>query len=529
MKKNLKFLCLTVMFMFLGLFTVNAQSTYWENYFGKPFGVTGGCSGSSYAPGLTTWENHSFEHIERVGGCGSYDSGLIFYPATYSDGSIFINVSDVKVKSTDSDIITAEVKTYDFKKEKEGYESFVKFFNDLTLDEFYEKAAIDYGEENVKTKYPTKPTWWEYYNDIVYDRKYTSEPQTWWEAYGFESDPSNSSVEVLYYAHDLGKGNVTLSASGKEDIVIDWTIFAYEFNNEHVPNSDGLADILKNYDKYKDLITIQNDWNENETKYNFIYYLDGQSNDLSEIINNLKGKDVTVKFEQYDDGIEDTYYLNGMDIKSTVDKGFTYDHKISMETSINKEKIDDLMDYKDAIYIDFTYHGALPTTYNLNVDISQYIFNKYYDIYYDELNCKSYLKGDIDDYDSWDAWYAENEEYENCTDKASEKTNEQTANYYEKTEFTLLYYNPDTNKMEVVKDGLKANENGELQLEFEHFSSYVIVEKGTYNAHNTPKPKAPNNADTSSINIAFYGLLALVSVLGVSTILIISKKNRKIV
>lgn len=524
MKKSLKFLVLTLVLMLIGLFNVNAETNYWEDYFEKPFGITsrGGCSNESYAPGITQWENQDFYHEERaLGGCGSGDSGMIFFAKIYSGGTLFVNIPNVTVKEVDANIITAEAKPYDFKAEKQNYEDFIKYYNAISLDEFYERAKMDFGDEiDLKTKYPTKPTWWEYYNDVYGQRNedllFESEPTTWWEAYGFESDPSNSSTEVLYYAHDLGTGSVTLSASGKEDIKINWTINVYDFNDENVPDAAGLAYILENYDKYKEIIK-----NENDNSYT---YYTNKPSDVSSVINALKGKDITVCFENYLDEIAESYCLNGMDIETTVNEGFTYDHNISMETSINKEKIDDLMDYEDAIYIDFTYHGNLPTNYNLNVNISDYIENRYYEKYYDELKCESYYEKDFNEWDE-----NHNVEYRECISQARSKAWEDKDKYINTTKFTLLYFNPETNKMEVIKEGLTADEFGEITLEFEHFSSYVLVEEGTYNAHNTPKPKAPNNADTASMNVSFYALLALVSIVGIGSIVFINRKKRKIV
>ena len=76
--------------------------------------------------------------------------------------------------------------------------------------------------------------------------------------------------------------------------------------------------------------------------------------------------------------------------------------------------------------------------------------------------------------------------------------------------------------MEVVTKGLKAKD-GFVVLEFDHFSSYVLVANGNYTITN--KPKAPNNAQTSSMNVYLYIGVALVSLVGISYLLI--KKSKK--
>lgn len=474
-----------IAFFMFGSTNVNAESnSYWKEYFEKNYG-----NGlSQYGGFVSSWEdiNMSFSLV-NVGGMGDMPDPLLFYPEYYTNNIIFNDVENVTVKSSDETIMTGGVKSYDFSKEKESFNNYVKWYNELTLDEF-KQYLIDYGHEDWAESFKEKPIWWMY-------NGWESEP-TWWAMYGFESEPTNA-VEVVTHAKDLGNATLTVSAKDKEDIKINW---AMEIVDGIEP--EGVVQILNNLDRYKDIMpgTKADNWiwvfAGEAQEYDFS--VPGSSEDLSNLINTLKGKDITVLFYNYS-GIGDTsYVLNGKDITNTVSEGFTYDSNISMDTSINKDKIDSLVELKDAIYIDFTYHGILPAPYKLKVNVENYIV----DSFFEQLGCEQY------------DWASES--YNTCWNNAWDKSYE----YFENTTFDLLYYNSETEKMEVVKQGLKA-ENGVITLEFDHFSSYVLVASSNYTITN----KASNNAQTSSMNIALYGGIALVSLVGIAYLLI--KKNKK--
>lgn len=476
---------LLAVFLF-GSTNVNAlEKPYWEKYFEENYseGLGAGVS-CAVNGGLRKWENGDIDRSFNLvyGGCGSYEDPFIYIPSYYTNNVIFNDVENVTVKSSDETIMTGEVKKYDFSKEKEAFNNFVNWYNKLTFEEF-KKELIDYYGEEKANLYTIKPTWYEY-------NGFESEP-TWWSMYGFESEPTNA-VQVITYAKDLGNATLTVSAKDKEDIHINWTM-----DIEYV-EPDGIVQILNNLDRYKDIIEEREYYiSDMPEKYSFMVASD---NNLSELINTLKDKDITVLFYNYSGVGETTYILNGKDITNTVSEGFTYDSEISMETSINKDKIDSLVDLKNAIYIDFAYHGNLPTTYKLNVNVEDHIVESFVK----QLGCEQY------DYD------ADPENYTKCWSDVWDKAHE----YFENTTFDLLYYNPETNKMEVVKQGLKAKD-GFVVLEFDHFSSYVLAASGSYTITN----KAPNNLQTSSMNVYLYIGIALVSLIGIGYLLI--KKSKK--
>lgn len=578
MKKICYYFMTVATVLLLGSTTVNAQNDYWENLFQKEpltpsYYFNGGCSmGPNGATGIVNWQNYSQKYIieELIGGCG--DTSLNYDHLNFSDDSytknLVFNAKNMRVTNIDEKILSVELKPYEYKKEKEHYEKFVKWFEGLSLEEFYkagypkeycenlesdDKDWCENGFPKLKEKFKTKPTWWEFYNQgfqesIDYisssnyyspeekekkikelqNNMYLSEPNTWWKAYHFESEPTG--VEVITHAKDLGKGSYTLSAEGKENITIDWTIQAVDFNKNGYgigikelvhPNAEGLAEILKDTEKYKNIIPEKSKHyhNEKEIEYNFSYQL-SDKDDLSEMINNLKGKDLTVYFYKDQNGLSSDYLLNGKEIISTVNKGFTYDHNISMETSINKDKIDELVELQNAIYIDFAYHGSLPAPYKMNINIYNYIYGTFFDkMYEEEYTCGEYNV-------SWNGTGKEYEAWQSCENAFYEKLNDAVTAYLENTKFTLLYYNPETEKMEVIKENLKldkADYDGQLEIELDHFSTYVIVGNDDYQITNNPKNKT-NNAQTSNINVTAYSFLAIGSFIGISYY-IIKKKN----
>ncbi len=512
MKRVLSYILVLATVLFLGSTNVFADG-YWEEYF-KDTPITGytgcGLNGPSY---LTEWKSMKKEEKIVMGGCGDYTTK--FVPMNGTANLVFDNVGTIAVKSSNENIVTATTKPYDFSYEKNHYETYIEQFNKATFEEFlkdYEGCVDNNGnfsqdKQYCNSEYTEKPTWWEY-------SEYKTEPKTWWEAYQLDTEPTNA-VEVISYAKDLGSATLTLSASGKQDITIDWNIKAYDFGQYVGPKSapdmgKGLAQILNNLEKYKDLIPTPTDYDTNKT-YNFTYYI-SEKEDLSEVVNALKGKDITILFRQYTNVGESTYFLNGKEIKNEVGEGFTYNHNISMETSIIKDKIDSLVDVKDAIYIDFTYHGTLPTEYKLSVNIREYIGNQIGNKLIDQY-CAAFK-----DYKD-DAGYAKLEKCWN-DNNLTEKHTKELEEYLNNTAFTLLYYNPEKDEMEVVAENLKAVDD-KIELTFDHFSSYVLT------SNFTRKEKKSNNAQTGTLNVVLYGTFGALSLAGmVAVFLKNQKKNR---
>lgn len=480
MKKLFYLVFVIATVFFIGNTKVNAStSSYWENYFkDRPL------PSSKY--GLQKWQNKSTEYWMigadyPVGSC----EGPRFSPRYYSNYYLFSDVTNPKVKSSDENVFTAQIREYDFKKEKENYDNYIKDWNSMSLKDFekkYTELMLTCGEISEEE---FNKTWWEY-------NGFSVEPSTWWEAYGLDSEPINT-YEVIPYTKDFGKYTLTLSADGKSDITLDYTVGINDFTTESkdffnpfIPlwggqgylldyaksknKAQGFADILNNWDKYKWMINTHKASNYyNDGTYDFRYPI-SDNEDLSAIINALRGKDITVNFVKggsYTDTFV-SYVLNGKDITKNVEKGFTYDVKVSTEASVNKKNIESLIEAPKKIFIDFSYHGILPAPYTATINLNYY----------------------------------------NISDIGN-KT------------FTVLYYNPEKNMMEEVYKNLKADSNGNLQLTFDHFSTYVIVGDNDYKYIDGTQvaTKLSNNAQTSSMNIIFYITLSLSSLIGIAYII----------
>lgn len=80
---------------------------------------------------------------------------------------------------------------------------------------------------------------------------------------------------------------------------------------------------------------------------------------------------------------------------------------------------------------------------------------------------------------------------------------------------TLYYYNEETKKLEEVSSGISVKD-GFVEFNLAHCSDYVLVKDN----------KAPNNAQTSSLDIILYGTVAGISFIGIVGILIANKKKR---
>ena len=474
MKKILSILLVFATMLSIRVVPVRADSNnYWETYFDEPSGIDYEQSGQCGASKIKKWDdideaNYSF--YLGGGGCGYTTEAPEFDNRLKTSNLVITDVTNVTAESSNSNF-SVEIRPYDFSQEKQYFQEFIKDYNNLSYDSF---------PDEIKQKYQTKPEWWQ-------ANGFESDPK-WWGAFGLTSE-NQAAYEIVIKTKDIGKTTITLKADGKSEkkFNLNMTIDNFYGGMKGV-KSQGLVHILNNNEKYKEFYT------------NPIKYYVEENEDLSEIINALKGKDITLDFYSYGDIGMDSYLLNGLDIKNTVGKGFTYDHKISMETSINKDKINALVNLKDAIYIDFTYHGALPAPYSLNVDMETYLLGQFRD----KLSCDSY---DIDT--NW-------EEYNKCIDNAKKEL----AEYLNNTTFTLLYYNPETNQMEVVKDKLKANSAGKITLDFDHFSSYVLT------SNYEIKPVAVANPKTGTSNIILCFVIGGTSLVSMLYIIYTYKKKK---
>lgn len=86
--------------------------------------------------------------------------------------------------------------------------------------------------------------------------------------------------------------------------------------------------------------------------------------------------------------------------------------------------------------------------------------------------------------------------------------------YKDGDKVTLYYYNETTKKLEEKVTNMEVKD-GFVEFSLEHCSTYTLVRANT----------APNNANTASMNVYLYSGIALVSLIGIVTLSVISKKK----
>lgn len=371
--------------------SVGAKSNYWQDYFtneeptlklnGTCDGVTKDNTWGNKSKGLNLYMRPICHEVNQ----DNFNKELI------SENLVLTDTENLTAKVSNENVIKVEIKDYDFSEEKKYFEEYKSSYEEKPLDE--------------------NKTWWEY-------NGFTSEPETWYEAYGYQSEPQNAH-EVILHGIDLGKTKITLSATGKEDMTIDYYIKNDVF---YINNKEGLLDVLEDFESYKDVFPLNEAYEGVFAEHNMVYEAEDDE-DLSDIINALKGKDISIHFTFYKNDEYAGYYgLNGKDILEDVDKGFTYYYETSLENSVKKEEIKKLLEAPSALYLDFTYHGKLPAPYKTTVSVSELVQN----YFIKKNNCQ--------------------ENDDECLKTAYDSTNE----YLENGLFTLLYYNEEENKMEVV-------------------------------------------------------------------------------
>ena len=408
----------------------NAQSSYYDNYF-KELGEMEYFTNCAYHPFMSEYSASVRKEWDLAYSQSCETPSYTFDSSTKSFNMVFADMEDLKVTSSNEDVITFEIKDYDPSAEEKYFEEYPKLYESYTLEQ------INSGYK----KYTEKPTWWEYSG-------FTTEPKTWWEAYGLKSEPT-SLKEVIIVPHSFGKTTATFSLGDKKLGTEEMVIRQYLFDKD---SKQRLAEYINSLDdkNYTDLLFDINDYTTEE-KYQLEYEI-SDDEDISDIIKAMKGKDISVNFKGYtNDGYDINYVINGKDITGEIKEGLNYYADISLEESEYKKEIDGLLGDKNLIYIDFAYHGELPSKYETSIPVRNYVNNL---LGYDCIN-----------------------DYEKCSTEDYEK---KVKDFYESETFTLLYYNPETKQMEKILDNLKVTENGYVNISLDHFSSYVLIRTSDY-------------------------------------------------
>ena len=419
--------------------TASAKEGYFENVL-KELGTLDYYTGSFKREGFSNWDtirNLPTRALNLGQMLNASSSKYKFDKIFKSKALLFNDINNIKATSSNDKIISVNVNDYDFAEEKKYFEEYPKLYESYTLEEINSELADT-------NKYSAKPTWWAY-------NGFTSEPKTWYEAYGLTEEPTNA-VEVETVAHDLGVAVIKITADDKDPISITWSVYQDIFYDN---DEEALIEFLNNSDKYKDIIKGNQDY-YTKNIYDIMYQTEEKS-DISKIVNALKGKDITINFDYYNDaGYTSSYFLNGKDITTDAKEGLTYYYEATLYNSENKDAIDKLLGSDNLkIYIDFAYHGELPAKYRTGIDVYSYAINTLVK----KAGCT--------------------EEDSGCYQNAYEESQ----GYLENEEFVLLYYNKEKNQMEVIKDGLKADsEFSLLYIDLDHFSTYVLMSSSQYNA-----------------------------------------------
>ena len=122
-------------------------------------------------------------------------------------------------------------------------------------------------------------------------------------------------------------------------------------------------------------------------------YFDGINEKDYNIIKTIKEEDVEIELEEKDTGIKYSWSFNKEEIKNSLKLNFDIDFDKATEPIVES-----ITNGIDKMYIDFSYHGVLPTKAKIKVDVSKRFTNgsSLYLYYYDEDNNKvEFIEKDI--------------------------------------------------------------------------------------------------------------------------------------
>ena len=154
-------------------------------------------------------------------------------------------------------------------------------------------------------------------------------------------------------------------------------------------------------------------------------YLDGIDEKDYNIVKTIKEKDVEIDFIEKDTGIKYSWIFDKEKINGSIKLNFDIDLDNSTEPVI-----ENVTTGIEKMYVDFAYHGNLPTNARIKLDVS----NKF-----------------------------DNE-----------------------SKLYLYYYNDETKKIEFVNEDIKVN-NGYVEFEIDHCSKYILTNAIVNNGEDTPK------------------------------------------
>lgn len=211
---------------------------------------------------------------------------------------------------------------------------------------------------------------------------------------------SNSTVEIKNKEElSVGENIITIEVTSQSGDIKTYEILVTRKSDAPVIEIKDLLDTLEKTTAKEIEVDIKNEENVISSK----------------ILTKLKEKEIKIKINKYEDNnIKYTWTLNGKNL----DKMSNFDTLVKFESK-NEKKINDLTNYAESIYLDYSYSGSLPKGTKFRV----------------------YVGSNYDEYDL----------------------------------INLYYYDQTNNKLVLEEEGLMVK-NGFVEYEIEHCSEYILTQ-----------------------------------------------------
>jgi len=206
--------------------------------------------------------------------------------------------------------------------------------------------------------------------------------------YNLSVDNTVNKLEISAIAED---SNSTVKINNVEELKVGENLIIIEVTSQSGETKKYELVVVRKNDApvvgIKDLIETINKTTAKEIE---VEIKDDDNKITSDILKELSGKDITLKINKYEnDNIKYVWMINGKEIE----KEFDFDTLVTFESD---DKIKELSNYVESIYLNYSYNGLLPdkTKFKLyvgNVYEENDILNLYY---FDEKNNKLVLEKD---------------------------------------------------------------------------------------------------------------------------------------
>ncbi len=316
------------------------------------------------------------------------------------------------------------------------------------------------------------------------------------------------------------------------------SITTYEYIEELTKNANAVHSVDIKVSSNSTLKQVQDDIDAQMKKSTVSLQLKDNSNQInSEILKAIQNKKYIATVAKYSENGGYIWTFDGTKIKTT---DFNIDLSLNIGSSKHQDVIKNLIpkDRQLPLYLEFSYHGALPEGTKVRVSNKQYNEGDYLTLYYYNENTKqleevaknlkvdqgkgvqftlehcseyvlvkqqSFIKDSSND-EVKDPSTSDKEEIKDPSTSDKEETKDPSTSDKEETK------DPSTSDKEEIKDPSTSDKE-------------EIKDPSTPDKEETKVDNAPSNAQTSSMNIALYIVLAIASLVGIIWILISNKKK----